>query len=103
MYIEEEVKKMRQNVNFDHVMVGAQANMPGPQREENGALLPLRNAGHMRAITLTAGYSNLKRLSLGIVTQFVLDYMKIVCLGATRKLLQFWIKGGPEVLIELSL
>ena len=30
---------------------------------------------------------------IGRVTDFVLDYMHLVCLGVMRKLLQFWVKG----------
>ncbi|XP_065683810.1 uncharacterized protein LOC124813452 isoform X1 [Hydra vulgaris] len=37
--------------------------------------------------------SPLTQLSIGMVTDFVLDYMHLVCLGVMRKLLQFWVKG----------
>ena len=39
------------------------------------------------------GHSKLSTLSLGMVTQFVLDYIYVVCLGVTRKMHKFWIKG----------
>lgn len=39
------------------------------------------------------GPNPLARLSLGMVTRFPLDYMHLVCLGVTRRLLVYWIKG----------
>ena len=35
----------------------------------------------------------MKELSVGMVTQFPLDYMHLVCLGVMRKLLLLWLKG----------
>ncbi|CAG7830702.1 unnamed protein product, partial [Allacma fusca] len=40
------------------------------------------------------GVSPLVALDFGMVTQFPLDYMHLVCLGVTRKLLQNWVKGS---------
>jgi hypothetical protein len=37
--------------------------------------------------------SPLEKLSIGMVSQFPLDYMHLVCLGVTRKLLFMWISG----------
>ena len=37
--------------------------------------------------------SPFEELSFGIVTQFPLDYMHMVCLGVQKKLLKFWIKN----------
>ncbi len=38
--------------------------------------------------------SPLTRLSsMGMVTDFILDYMHVICLGVMRKLLQCWVKG----------
>jgi len=39
------------------------------------------------------GISPLKQLSVGMVTQFPLDYMHLVCLGVMCKLLLLWLKG----------
>lgn len=39
------------------------------------------------------GPTPISKVNVGLVTQFVLDYMHLVCLGFTRKLLMFWIKG----------
>lgn len=39
------------------------------------------------------GPSALKPLSIGMVTQFPLDYMHLVCLGVMRRLLLCWLKG----------
>ncbi len=47
------------------------------------------------------GHSILNTLHLGIVTQFVLDYMHVVCLGVTRKLLNFWTRCDLKVQTEL--
>lgn len=38
-------------------------------------------------------------LNIGMVSQVPLDYMHLVCLGVTKKLLQFWIKGKADVRI----
>ena len=39
------------------------------------------------------GRSPLQDLNIGMVTQFPLDYMHLVCLGVMRKLLWLWMKG----------
>ena len=39
------------------------------------------------------GISPLRNLKLGLVSQFVLDYMHLVCLGVVRKLIILWTKG----------
>ena len=47
---------------------------------------------------------------LGMVTQFPLDYMHLVCLGVTRRLLMLWVKSpvskgirlGPGVIAQIS-
>ena len=39
------------------------------------------------------GPSPLTRLGFGMVTDFVFDYMHMVCLGVVRRLLNFWLKG----------
>lgn len=41
--------------------------------------------------------SPLKDLSLGLVSQVVLDYMHCVCLGVMRKLLLLWICGPLRI------
>ncbi|KAK6186492.1 hypothetical protein SNE40_008521 [Patella caerulea] len=43
------------------------------------------------------GHSDLVQLKLGMVTQFPLDYMHLVCLGVVRKLLSIWLKGSLSV------
>lgn len=40
------------------------------------------------------GNSPLIRINVGMVTMFILDYIHLVCLGVTRKLIRFWIKGN---------
>ncbi|KAB0790497.1 hypothetical protein PPYR_15104 [Photinus pyralis] len=40
------------------------------------------------------GISPLVKLEIGMVTLFPLDYMHCCCLGVTRKLLCFWMKGN---------
>ena len=39
------------------------------------------------------GRSPLSDLPIGMVSQFPLDYMHLVCLGVTRRLLMLWMKG----------
>jgi hypothetical protein len=39
------------------------------------------------------GQSPLNELGIGMVSQFVLDYMHLVCLGVVRRLIWLWIKG----------
>lgn len=41
------------------------------------------------------GNSILEKLKIGLVSQFPLDYLHLVCLGSTRKLLFQWVKGRP--------
>lgn len=43
------------------------------------------------------GPSPLKDLSIGMVTQFPLDYMHLVCLGVTRRLISMWTNGPLQV------
>ena len=44
----------------------------------------------------------LTQLSIGMVTDFVLDYMHLVCLGVMRKLLQFWVKGSLKTRLNCT-
>ena len=37
--------------------------------------------------------SPLKQLNVGLVSQCVLDYMQLVCLGKVQKLIFFWLDG----------
>lgn len=37
--------------------------------------------------------SPLKELNVGFVSQFVLDYLHLVCLGIVRKIISLWMKG----------
>ncbi|KAL2083702.1 hypothetical protein ACEWY4_021475 [Coilia grayii] len=39
------------------------------------------------------GNSPLTQINVAMVTMFILDYMHLVCLGVTRKLIRFWMKG----------
>lgn len=39
------------------------------------------------------GESVLNDISIGLISQVPLDYMHLVCLGVTRKLLRMWVKG----------
>ncbi|KAL1022541.1 hypothetical protein UPYG_G00029060 [Umbra pygmaea] len=54
------------------------------------------------------GETPLALLAVGIVSQFPLDYMHLVCLGVTRKLLHLWLKGplarrlAPTAVKEIS-
>ena len=49
------------------------------------------------------GNSPLRTLSVGMVTQFPLDYMHLVCLGVTRRLLFYWLKSPVSKGIRLGL
>ena len=54
------------------------------------------------------GYSPLSGLSIGMVSGFPLDYMHLVCLGVTRRLLLLWMKGplrcrqGNGFIVQIS-
>ncbi len=39
------------------------------------------------------GHSPLRSMNLGMVTQFPLDYMHLVCLGVMKRVLLLWIRG----------
>lgn len=41
--------------------------------------------------------SILECLNIGMVTQVPVDYMHLVCLGVTKRLIQFWIKGNASI------
>ena len=43
------------------------------------------------------GQPPLQGLSLGMVSQFPLDYMHLVCLGVVKRLLQIWMQGPLKV------
>ena len=45
------------------------------------------------------GDSPLRKLGVGMVSGFVLDYMHLVCLGVMKKLLLMWVKGPLQVRI----
>lgn len=43
------------------------------------------------------GESNLRHLNIGMVTQFPLDYMHLVCLGVVKKMIKTWLTGSHNV------
>ncbi|KAB0790174.1 hypothetical protein PPYR_15499, partial [Photinus pyralis] len=40
------------------------------------------------------------KIRLGMVSQVPLDYMHLVCLGVTKRLLQFWVKGRANIRLK---
>jgi hypothetical protein len=46
--------------------------------------------------------SPLFQLNIGLVSDFVLDYMHLVCLGVVRRMLKFWLKGPLDSGIRLQ-
>ncbi len=48
------------------------------------------------------GTSPLLEIGIGMVSQFPLDYMHLVCLGVTKRLLHFWLKGKGSYRISRS-
>ena len=48
------------------------------------------------------GSSPLKDLSLGMVTQFPLDFMHLVCLGVMKRLIWLWMKGPVANLTRIG-
>lgn len=44
----------------------------------------------------------LKELPLGLVSQFPLDYMHLVCLGVMKRLILFWVKGNRAVRMNID-
>ena len=61
--------------------------MNAPQRTDHDTFDEFTDDCHYSGIT------PLGRLSIGLVTRFPLDYMHLVCLGVTRKLVTLWQKG----------
>lgn len=49
------------------------------------------------------GKSPLHELGIGFVSQFCLDYMHLVCLGVTRKLLILWMRGPLNTRLSIGL
>jgi hypothetical protein len=47
------------------------------------------------------GTTPLAQLPIGLVSDFVLDYMHLVCLGVVRRMLNFWLKGPVNTGIRL--
>lgn len=72
-----------------------------PRRTDHSFLQKLDARHHIGPTPLT-------ELSIGMVSQFPLDYMHLVCLGVMRRLLKFWMKGplnnrqGPRVIQSIS-
>lgn len=54
------------------------------------------------------GPTPLSELCIGMVSNFPLDYMHLVCLGVMRRLIKFWVKGplktrqGPRIIQDMS-
>lgn len=48
------------------------------------------------------GVSPVETLSVGMVTQFPLDYMHLICLGVMRRLIWLWTKSPLEKNLRLS-
>jgi hypothetical protein len=60
---------------------------------------PLRTDASFRSQTDSnhhSGETPLLRLNVGLVSQFVLDYMHLVCLGVTKKIITLWYEGPRE-------
>ena len=49
------------------------------------------------------GQSVLSQLNIGMITQFPLDYMHLVCLGIMKKMIHLWISGPLHVRIGNSM
>ncbi|KAG1681458.1 hypothetical protein GQR58_011843 [Nymphon striatum] len=49
------------------------------------------------------GISPLKELGVGFVSQFVLDYMHLICLGIVRKIIFMWMKGPLKSRLSANL
>lgn len=66
---------------------------------------PLRTNDTFRA-ALDQNYhltkSSLERLNIDMVEQFVLDYLHLVCLGVTKKLLHMWMSGDLAARLQSS-
>jgi len=47
------------------------------------------------------GESPLSEMGIGMVSQFVIDYMHLVCLGVVRRLIWLWLNGPVHVQTRL--
>lgn len=54
-------------------------------------------AKNVYADTHQEAVSPLTMLNVGLVSCFVLDYMHLICLGVTRRLIHFWVKGTKKL------
>lgn len=65
---------------------------------------PLRTNSSFRAKSNNENYLSISLLtqiaSLDMVNQFPLDYMHLVCLGVTKKLLLTWMSGKYSVQVN---
>lgn len=63
----------------------------------------LRHMTHLKIVyilSITQGI--LENLSIGMVSQIPLDYMHLVCLGVTKRLLQIWLRGNKHVRLSMD-
>ena len=67
-----------------------------PLRTDSG-FLQMTNTEHH------TGRSPFCDLSVGMVTQWPLDYMHLVCLGVMRRLIMLWVKGPRLLNVKLSM
>lgn len=76
--------------------------------ETNANLRTDEEFGSMRQAEHHIGLCPLKDLDLGLVTQFPLDYMHLVCLGVVKRIIHLWMKGplhcrpGAAVISQIS-
>ncbi|XP_070182273.1 uncharacterized protein [Littorina saxatilis] len=99
-------EKCKQKGSWEGRVVFTCTSIDAPKRENED----FRVRAELRDTNHQIGVSPLLRLSLGMVSQFPLDYMHLVCLGVVKRLLSYLIKSpvqkglrlGSAVIVEIS-
>ena len=78
------------------VQKGVRVNYRTTFPEVNAALRNDTQFDEMADVNHYTGLSPFRQINIGLVSQFPLDYMHLVCLGVVKRLLTLWVKGPLE-------